>query len=79
MGHGAKQLLLGVDVEIFEDVRRERVGQNAENDDLFILRHVEDHLGDVGRRPFPKDLAERAEIARINQTLEFLVGGFSRP
>ena len=40
----AEQLLLRLDFEIFENVRRQRVRQDAENDDLFVLRQIENHL-----------------------------------
>ena len=53
-----KELLLRVDVEVFENIRRQVVGQDAENDDLIVLLHVEDHLRDVRRRPFLKQLAQ---------------------
>ena len=69
--HGAQQLLLRLDVEVFEHIRGERVGQDAENDDLLVLRHVENHLGHVGRRPFAKNFPERAEITRVDQALNF--------
>ena len=71
--HGAEQLLLRFDVEIFENIRRERGRQNAENDDLIVLRQIEDDFGKIGRRPFAKNLAQRAEIARLDQALDFRV------
>ncbi len=36
--HRAQELLLRLDLEIFEDVGREIVGQDPEDDDLFLLR-----------------------------------------
>ena len=69
--HGAQQFLLRLDIEIFENIRRQRVRQDAKNDHLFVFRHVEDHLGHIGRRPFAKHLAQRAEIARVDQALDF--------
>ena len=58
--HAAEELLLRIHLEIFENIRRQIVRQNAENDHLIVLLHIEDHLGHVGRRPFRKQLAQTA-------------------
>ena len=34
---------------------------------LLVLRHVENHFGDVGRRPFPENFTEASEITRLDQ------------
>ena len=47
------------------------VRQNAEDDDLFVFRQIEDDLGHIGRRPFAKKFAQRGEIARVDQALDF--------
>ncbi len=67
--HPAQELLLRVHFQVFEHVRRQIMRQDAEDDDLIVLLHVEDHLGDVRRRPVGKEFAQRAEIARIDQLL----------
>ena len=71
--HAAEQLLLrlDIDVEILENVRRQRVRQNAENDDLLVFRQIEDDLGHVGRRHLGKELAQRGEIPRLDHALDF--------
>ena len=69
--HAAEQLLLRIDIEIFENVGRELVRQDAEDDDVIVLLHVEDHLRDIGGRPVGKQLAQRAEIARVDHAFDF--------
>jgi hypothetical protein len=71
MCHRAKQLLLGLDIEVFENIRRQRMRQNAKDDHLLVFRHIENHFGHICRRPFAKHLAQRAEIAGVNQALDF--------
>ncbi len=71
--HAAEQFLLrlDIDVEILENVRRQRVRQNPENDDLLVFRKIEDDLGHVGRRHLGKELAQRGEIPRVDHALDF--------
>jgi hypothetical protein len=71
--HATEQFLLrlDVDVEILENVRRQHVRQNPENDDLLVFRKIEDDLGHVGRRHLGKEFAERGEIPRIDHALDF--------
>src|SRR5438552_13771364 len=76
VGHGPKQLLLGFDIEVFEYIGGECVGQDTENDDLLILRHVQNHLGHIRRRPFPKNFPEPAEITRVDQTPDLWLEDF---
>ena len=71
VGHAAQQCLLRLNVDIFKDVRRQRRRQDAEEDDLIVFVHVEDHFRDIGRGPFAKHLAQRGEIARVDQALDF--------
>ena len=42
-------LLLRLDIEIFESIRRQVVRQDAKDDDLLVLRQVENDFGNVGR------------------------------
>ena len=71
MGHGAQQFLLLLDANVFKNVRGKRVRQDAKDDDLLVFRKIEDHLGQVGRRPVAKHLAQSGEIARVDQALNF--------
>ena len=71
MGHRAQQFLLRIQIEIFKNVRRQRMRQDAKDDDLFISWHVENHFGHVRGRPFGKQLAQRGEIPRVDQALDF--------
>ena len=73
VGHAAKQLLLRVyiDVEILEDICGQHVRQDAEDDDLLVLRQIENDLGHIGRRHLGKELAQRGEIPRVDQALDF--------
>ena len=66
-----QQFLLRIEIEIFENIRRERVRQDAKDDDLFIFRHIDNHLGDIGRRPVAKQLAQRREVAGVDQASDF--------
>ena len=75
--HRVKQLLLRLGLEIFENVRRECVRQQPENDDLFVLGQIEDHFSDVGGRHFAKQFPERPEIALGNQVSNFRQEKFS--
>ena len=71
--HRPEQLLLRVDVEVFKNIRRQIMRQDAEDDDLFVFRQVEDDFGDIRRRPVAKELrATRAKFARLDQ---FLISG----
>ena len=45
--------------------------EDAKDDHLFIFRHVEDYLGDIGRRPFAENFAERREVTGVDQALDF--------
>ena len=36
-----------------------------------------DDLGDIGRRPFRKQLAQRGEIPRVDQALDFRLENFA--
>jgi hypothetical protein len=54
--HRAQQFLLFLDPDIFENLRRERRWEDAEDDHLFVFRHIEDDLCDISRRPFAKQL-----------------------
>ena len=71
VGHSAQQFLLRFNIEIFKNIRRECRRQDAENDDLVVFVHVEDHFRDIGRRPFAKHLAQRGEIPRVDQAFDF--------
>ena len=71
MRHRAQQFLLRIQIEIFKNVRRQRMRQDAKDDHLFISRHVENHFGHVRGGPLAKQLAQRAEIARVDQALDF--------
>ena len=55
--HGAEQVLLRFDLEVFEHVRREVVRQEPEDDDLFLLGKISDDFRDVGRGPVRKEFA----------------------
>ena len=54
--------MLRVGIEIFEDIRRLVVRQQAKDDGLLFRWQFGYALGDIGRRPTFKDLAQRAEI-----------------
>ena len=69
--HRAQQFLLFLDPEVFKNIRRERGWQDAKDDHLFIFRHVEDYLGDIGRRPFAENFAERREVTGVDQAPDF--------
>ncbi len=69
--HRAQKLLLVLDAEILENVRRQRGRQDAEDDHLLVLRHVENYFGDIDRRPIGKNFPERIEIARFDQRMNF--------
>jgi hypothetical protein len=60
--HRAQQLLLRLDVEIFKNVRRQRVRQDPEDDDLLVFRQIENDFGDIGRRPFAKTSRSAAKL-----------------
>ena len=45
--------------------------QDAKDDDLLVLRDVDNHLRHVSRRPIGKELAQRGEVARVDQILNF--------
>ena len=66
MSHRVQQFLLRVEIEIFKNVRRQRVRQNSKDDYLFVFRHIENHFGDVGRWPLAKHFAQCPEIAGID-------------
>ena len=55
--HRAEQLLLRLDVEIFENVGGLIVRQDAEDDDLFVFGKISDAFCDIGGRPIGKELA----------------------
>ena len=69
--HRVQKVLLFLDSDIFENVGRQRGRQDAEHDDLFVFRKIENHFRDVGRRPFLEKLAQGVEIARVDQRLDF--------
>ena len=71
-----KQFLLRLDLEVFENVGREIMRQDAEDDDLFLLRQIEDDFRDIRRRPFRKQLAQRGEISRVDQASNFRLENF---
>ena len=69
--HRAQQFLLFLDPDVFENLRCERRWEDAKDDHLFIFRHIEDYLGDIGRRPFAEKFTERPEIPGFDQALDF--------
>ena len=71
MPRSSSLLRVYIDVEILEDIGGQRVWQNAENDDLLVLRKIENDLGHVGRRHLGKELAQRGEIPRVDHALDF--------
>ena len=71
MRHCPQQLLLLLDSDVFENVRRERGRQDAEDDHLFVIRKIENHFRDVSRRPFLEQLAQPVEIARVDKRFDF--------
>src|SRR5205085_9704350 len=77
MGHGAEQLLLRFYVQIFKNVGGERIRQKSKNDNLLVLRQVENQFGHVRRRPFPENLPERPEITFRDQVPNFRNEDFS--
>ena len=66
MSHGAQQCLLRLEIEIFENIRREPRWQDAKDDHLFVFRQIEDDFGDIGGWPFTKEFTQRAEIAGLD-------------
>ena len=63
--------LLRLDIEIFENIRRERVRQDAKDDHLFVFRQIEDDFGHIGWRPFAKEFAQRPEIPGVDHAPDF--------
>ncbi len=74
--HRAQEFLLRFDLEVFEDVGREVMRQQAEDDDLFFLGKIGDDFRDIGRRPFRKHLAQRGEVPRVDQASNFRLENF---
>jgi len=69
--HRTQQILLLLDADIFENVRRQRRRQHPEDDDLLVFRKIENHVRDVGRRPIGEQFAQCVEIALIDQAFDF--------
>src|SRR5207253_10347922 len=69
--HCPQQILLLFDSEVFKDVGRQGCGQDTEDDDLLTFGKIENHLGDVGWRPFLEQVAQAVEIARADQAFDF--------
>src|SRR5206468_3326758 len=69
--HRLKQTLLVVAAQVFEGLSGQPARENAKQNDLVFIRQVRDQFGDIGRRPFAKNLLERRKIALMNQRLNF--------
>ena len=66
VGHGAQQFLLRVDIEIFKDIRRQCMRQDAKDNHLFVFWQIQNHFGDIGGWPFAKHLTQRREITGVD-------------
>ncbi len=66
-----KQFLLLLDPDVLEHVRRERRWQDAKDDHLLVFGQIENDFRHIGRRPFAKHFAQRAEIAGVDHALDF--------
>ena len=69
--HRAQQFLLFLNPEVFKNIRCQIVRQHPKDDHLFIFRHIEDYLGDIGRREFVENFAERREVTGVDQAPDF--------
>ena len=69
--HRLEQRLLRIAVEILENIRRQRVRQNAEQHHTLILRQFRDQLARLRRREIGKRLAQPREIAARDHLLDF--------
>ena len=67
------------DVEILENVRRQRGRQDAKDDDAIVLRHIENDFGDIGRRPFPEEFTQAQRSCAPQSGCEFPELEFCRP
>jgi len=71
VSHGVKQFLLGLNIEIFENVSSQRRGQDAKNDHSIVRWKIDNHLCHIGGRPIRKELPQPAKVARRDQALNF--------
>ena len=69
--HRLQHGVLRIHIQILEDIARQHMRQQAEDDRLLLLRQVRDALRDVRRRPVRKRLAKRGKIARFDQLFDF--------
>ena len=68
--HRPQQILLLLDADVFKNIRRQCCRQHPEDNHLLVFRKIENHVGDIGRRPIGKQFAQRPEIARVDHALD---------
>jgi hypothetical protein len=64
-------LLLFLNADVFENVSRQIMWQHAKDDYLFVFRQIQNHFGDIGRRPFTKHFSKRGKIPRFDHAPDF--------
>ena len=69
--HRTQESFLFLDVEIFENVRRQRRRQHAKDNHRIVVGKIKNYFGEIGRRKFAKDFAQRVEVTRLDQALDF--------
>lgn len=76
--HGLEDRLLGIWLEVFEDVGGDGLGEDPENHRLFFVREFGDTFRDVRRRPIEKGLSESGEVALLDQLFDFWADEISK-
>ena len=69
--HRMQKSFLFLDVEIFENVGRQRRRQHAKDNDRIVVGKIRNYFRQVGRRKFAKSFAQRVEVTRLDQTFDF--------
>ena len=69
--HGLEELLLGVGLAVFKDIRRQCMWQDAEDDSALVFRQFDDEFRSIHGRKFRECLAQPREVAASDHVLNF--------
>ena len=78
MAHGFEDRLLGIWLEVFEDVGGDGLGEDPENHRLFFVREFGDTFCDIRWRPIEKGRSESGKVALLDQLFDFWADEISK-
>ena len=69
--HRLEELLLGVGLAVFKNIRRKRMGQDAEDDGALVFRQFDDEFRCIHGRKFRERFAQPRKVAASDHVLNF--------